>query len=275
MRRHHLQTGHRRGFTLVELLVVIGIIALLISILLPALKRAKESANSVKCMSQQKQIMTALMMYAADHKDLLPLSPSIGEVYPGTTPETRSLMYYMDGSVSGGRGVIDYANGAFWKYLGVKASATNQPPPRTLHAIMNCPSDPEGFRAVYQGGIDVTASLRRNFSYSWNVWMRSSANGGNVKGVARKLSQVKNGSHKILLIEELTPNDGICWIYPYDADDTPTFRHNGKGSFGFADGHVESLEPTELGFAVAKNLVTPPALINDQKARSYFWLTDK
>lgn len=126
----------------------------------------------------------------------------------------------------------------------------------------------------------VRASAMRAIGFLGNaddvaILATTAANGGNVKGVARKLSQVKNGSHKILLIEELTPNDGICWIYPYDADDTPTFRHNGKGSFGFADGHVESLEPTELGFAVAKNLVTPPALINDQKARSYFWLTDK
>jgi prepilin-type N-terminal cleavage/methylation domain-containing protein/prepilin-type processing-associated H-X9-DG protein len=56
------------GFTLVELLVVIGIIALLISILLPAMNRAKESANRAKCANNQRQIITSCVMYANDYK---------------------------------------------------------------------------------------------------------------------------------------------------------------------------------------------------------------
>jgi prepilin-type N-terminal cleavage/methylation domain-containing protein len=67
------RTSHRpRGFTLVELLVVIGIIALLISILLPALRKAKESANAVKCQSNMKQLMTGFLMFAQDNKNHLP-----------------------------------------------------------------------------------------------------------------------------------------------------------------------------------------------------------
>ena len=62
----------RRAFTLVELLVVIGIIAILTAVLMPALRRARESANAVVCSSNQRQIMLAFLMFAADHKNHLP-----------------------------------------------------------------------------------------------------------------------------------------------------------------------------------------------------------
>ncbi len=61
-----------RGFTLIELLVVISIIALLIAILLPALGKAKEAAIRMSCLSQQRQISLALLVYASDHKGWFP-----------------------------------------------------------------------------------------------------------------------------------------------------------------------------------------------------------
>ena len=61
-----------RAFTLVELLVVIGIIALLISILMPALRKAREQANGIACSSNVRQIMQAFLMFANDHKGRLP-----------------------------------------------------------------------------------------------------------------------------------------------------------------------------------------------------------
>ena len=64
--------GQRSAFTLVELLVVIGIIALLIGILLPALNRARQQANSVDCGSRLHQIGVALGVYEANNKQLLP-----------------------------------------------------------------------------------------------------------------------------------------------------------------------------------------------------------
>jgi prepilin-type N-terminal cleavage/methylation domain-containing protein len=69
-----MRTRHRsRGFTLIELLVVIAIIAILAAILFPVFAQAREKARQASCLSNAKQMSTAVMMYAQDYDETFPL----------------------------------------------------------------------------------------------------------------------------------------------------------------------------------------------------------
>ena len=137
MPKHPDRHPHRpRGFTLVELLVVIGIIALLIAILLPALQRAKESANVVKCASNMRQLGTAFVAYAMDHKNKYP--PNVGGTAPPGYPINQA--WYDDDKLG--------------KYL--PKYTFPAPGSATIGGgVMVCPNDDESVRSYSQNWLSV------------------------------------------------------------------------------------------------------------------------
>ena len=104
----------RTGFTLVELLVVVGVIALLIGFLLPALNKARESARKAKCLSNLRQLAMAATQYANDNHGVFPLECgnllARWDIHPGTfrrdmyvnmgfrDPEPTSIAYNNTGT---------------------------------------------------------------------------------------------------------------------------------------------------------------------------------
>ena len=140
---HRTQAPHRRpGFTLVELLVVIGIIALLIGILLPTLNRAREQANAIKCLSGVRQLALATILFAQDHKGYMP-TVSDDSWAKLNDPYHTKFVYRDSGNNAQGGSVFDWASSLI-PYLGQKFSDTNN----FLQAggaqskVFACPSDP-------------------------------------------------------------------------------------------------------------------------------------
>src|SRR4051812_20755016 len=134
------------GFTLVELLVVIGIIAVLIGILLPALNRARESSRRVKCLSNIRQISMAFFMYTGENKGWFPSVAVFGGGlgYPSATGHPEMTPTWIgwpeDWIVWRQKQPGDPVEGAITKYMGDPSSE-----------VMTCPSDDPITRAINGG----------------------------------------------------------------------------------------------------------------------------
>jgi prepilin-type N-terminal cleavage/methylation domain-containing protein/prepilin-type processing-associated H-X9-DG protein len=187
----------RRGFTLVELLVVIGIIALLVGILLPTLARARESANRLQCQSNLRSIGQALMIYVQTGGGWLPVAPK-------KAADRFDAFYYQ------GTRINDIGNYTVGKILRLH---------RRDYRVLICPSD--------QNVVHRTGSSDYPFSYVFNRFFNGSAIH------VRKITEVKNSSEKIWMYEEdgatVDDGNGELWTTNWAAADLLSIRHDEKG----------------------------------------------
>jgi prepilin-type N-terminal cleavage/methylation domain-containing protein/prepilin-type processing-associated H-X9-DG protein len=155
----------KQGFTLVELLVVIGIIALLISILLPSLSRARAAADSLDCLSNLRQIGIAVRMYGNDNNDIVvPFKVMRQQNGPGNWNEWGQ--YYTWFHLLRSAGYIT-ANG--------KTAITQAEADNTLTAfqtgVLRCPNDVNLNRGTFIGySYTPTSSTDQLGACFWRIW---------------------------------------------------------------------------------------------------------
>jgi prepilin-type N-terminal cleavage/methylation domain-containing protein/prepilin-type processing-associated H-X9-DG protein len=225
--RSRLRGVRTSGFTLIELLVVIAIIAILASMLLPALGKAKVKAQAIQCMNNQKQLTLAWIMYADDHDDKVPPNAS-GSMSRGG---------WVDGSLDFNAGNTDNTNTLFL------VNAKIGPYTKSI-GIYKCPADI--YNCVIRG-----ASMPRVRSVAMNSFIGVLEAGYGQRQtlpcyIYLKMSDIKRPSPSLLwvFVDEHPDSINDGWLtdtWPGGAGwgDLPASYHAGSCGIGFADGHAE------------------------------------
>lgn len=220
----------RRYFTLIELLVVIAIIAILASMLLPALSKARAKAQTISCVSKMKQIGMASSMYQDDNNTYLPIlmSKAYMTAVLGAEPSTAVFNTYYH---------IIPRLGSYFTSGQVGSTIT---PRKTVQKNFFCPA------ATHSIPSNDWWSLQYNFNYylMWAELYAPYRAGGDHTHVATFMKSRKN-LHKVMQATDGGTNTGYTLPSDYanlnsDFVVNRVFRHAGKSNVLYMDAHVET-----------------------------------